>query len=82
MVSVCLPSDALSQHLLSYLGYLDEEIPYVQGVRPQISFFFNCFLKRKKKKWVPSSPENLGLLHLGFLLTLHIKITGPEVVFV
>ena len=50
MVSVCLPSDALSQHLLSYLGYLDEEIPYVQGVRPQINFFIKIFFQEEEEE--------------------------------
>ena len=31
MVSVCLPSDALSQHLLSYLGFSYLECGYLHG---------------------------------------------------
>ena len=51
MVSVCLPSDALLQHLLSYLGFSylghsmfkvrrggSEEIPLIQGKEQRLCF--------------------------------------------
>ena len=51
MVLVCLPSDAISQHLLSYLGFSylghstfkvrrggSEEIPLIQGKEQQLRF--------------------------------------------